>query len=112
MFLPSWKRSVSDAPTAEGKERHAVTYTDPATGLQVVCEATLFADFPAVEWVLHFRNQGPADTPMIEAIRPLDLAIAVPPSGPVVFHHSQGSTCSPTDFLPFDDSVALGATSV
>ncbi len=108
-FLPSWKMSVADSPAAEGQQRHTVTYTDPATGLQVVCEATVFGDFPAVEWVLHFRNQGQADTPTIEAVRPLDLAIAVPPSGPIVFHHCQGSTCSQTDFLPFDDPVAPNA---
>ena len=108
-FLSSWKVSVSDGPAADGKRRYAVTYTDPATGLQVVCKAAVFADFPAVEWVLCFRNHGKADTPMIEAIRPLDLAIAVPPGGAVVFHHSQGSMCSPTDFLPANDPVPVSA---
>ncbi len=108
-FLSSWKVAATEAPPAEGKQKHTITYTDPATGLEVVCQATMFADSPGVEWVLHFRNLGQADTPIIEAVRPLDLAIAVPPGGPVVLHHSRGSTCEATDFLPMDEPVGAKA---
>jgi alpha-galactosidase len=107
-FLSSWKVAATEAVT-EGKQKHTITYTDRATGLEVVCEATLFADSPGVEWVLYFRNQGKAATPIIEDVRPLDLGIAVPPAGPVVLHHSRGSTCEPTDFLPMDEPVAPNA---
>jgi alpha-galactosidase len=108
-FLPSWKKTTQDMPVADGRQRHAITYVDPATGLEVVCEATLFTDFPAVEWVLHFRNTGKVDTPLLENIRPLDLGIASPADVPVVLHHSRGSQCEPTDFLPMDEPVAVNA---
>ena len=114
-FLASWKKSQVAAPPAPGRERHAITYADPATGLEVACEAVLFGDFPAVEWVLRFSNRGTADTPILEEIRPLDLGIVVPASGSdaqppgVVLHHSQGSTCQATDFLPMEEPVAANA---
>jgi alpha-galactosidase len=108
-FLPSWKATVIDAPAQDGRERHTVTYTDPATGLQVVCEVTQFTDFPAVEWVMHFRNNGSIDTPIIEEIRPLDVGIGVPADGTVVLHHSKGSTAEETDFLPIDEPLPVNA---
>ena len=108
-FLGSWNRTTADAPAADGRQKHTITYTDPVSGLQVVCEAALFADFPAVEWVLYFRNTGKADTPILENIRPLDLGIASPADAPVVLHRSKGSQCEPTDFLPTDEPVAVNA---
>ncbi len=109
-FLASWKVAIADAPaTADGRQKHTITYTDPVSGLQVVCEVARFADFPAVEWVLHFRNTGKADTPILENIRPLDLGIASPADASVVLHRSKGSQCEPTDFLPVDQPVAANA---
>ncbi|MHB8974176.1 MAG: alpha-galactosidase [Pirellulaceae bacterium] len=107
-FLSSWQRQAESNAGTDGRERHTITYTDPVTGLQVVCEATLFADFPAAEWVLHFRNTGTADTPIIQDIRPLDVKVAVPNGHEVVLHHSQGSTCQSTDFQPLATPVATG----
>ena len=70
---------------------------------------TLFAGHPAVEWVLQFRNGGKADTPILENILPLDLAVGVPDKGSVVLHHAHGSTCAATDFLPIDEPVPPAA---
>ena len=30
---------------------HTITYLDSDTGMEVVCEAIVYSDFPAVEWV-------------------------------------------------------------
>ena len=109
-LLPSWKRTHTKQPAKDGREQHVVTYADPATGLEVECEVTLFADSPAVDLVLRFRNAGKADTPIIESILPLDLGIGVPEKADVMLHHSHGSTCAPTDFLPVAQSVAPNAT--
>lgn len=104
-LLPTWKRSHTKAPAEDGRERHVVTWSDAATGLEVAAEAVLFADSPAVDWVLRFRNTGAADTPVIAAVLPLDAAVRVPEKGDVILHHSNGSTCAPTDFLPLDQAV-------
>ena len=103
-LLTRWKRVQTDTPAAGGRERHAVTYSDPATHLEVRCEATLFSDSPAVEWVLSFRNAGPADTPLLEAIYPLNLKVGVP-DGKTVLHYARGSSDSADDFQPIDQAL-------
>jgi alpha-galactosidase len=100
-LLKSWTRSQQQS----GKDRCVVAYTDPVTGLEVSCEITIFPDFPAVEWLLRLRNNGPADTPILENILPLDLNL-VAPKGDIMLRHSHGSTCTPTDFLPADEPIA------
>ncbi|MCX7047204.1 MAG: NPCBM/NEW2 domain-containing protein [Candidatus Sumerlaeota bacterium] len=104
-LLPLWKLT-REAFSAEGRQGYRLTYRDAATGLEACCELTLFPEFSAAEWVLRFRNAGAADSPMLEAIKPLDLRIAMPPKREVVFHRSHGSTCKPTDFLPVDEVLA------
>ena len=108
-LLPAWRQTHAKQSAEDGRERHVATYTDPATGLEVTSEVTLFAGYPAVEWVLQFRNAGQADTPILENILPLDLAVGVPDKGSVVLHHAHGSTCAATDFLPIDEPVPPAA---
>ena len=108
-LLPAWRQTHSKQPPEDGRDRHVATYTDTATGLEVTSEVTLFAGYPAVDWVLQFRNAGQADTPLLENILPLDLAVGVPDKGSVVLHHAHGSTCAATDFLPIDEPVPPAA---
>ena len=108
-LLGAWRHTHRKQAVENGRERHVAIYTDTATGLEVTSEVTLFAGYSAVEWVLQFRNAGQADTPILEGIMPLDLAVGVPDKGNVVLHHSHGSTCAATDFLPIDESVPPAA---
>src|ERR1039457_4865455 len=57
------------------RRAETLSWTDPATGLQVRCEAVVYEDFPTVEWTLHFKNTGTTDTPILENIQALDLAL-------------------------------------
>jgi len=104
-LLAGWKREEKAEPPQDGVEKRVITYSDPATGLEVTCEVRLFARYPALDWVLHFRNAGAAETPLLEKILPLDLGLTVP-GGEVLLHHSHGSTCTETDFLPLDQKIA------
>ena len=108
-LLASWARNEVVGTATDGQERYFVTWTDPASGLEVACDLTLAVDLPTVEWVLRFRNTGAADTPLLEDIRTLDLALAVPPGAAVALHHAKGSTCQGTDFLPVDVPLAAAA---
>ena len=52
---------------------------DPSTGLQVRCVGVEYNDFPTVEWVVHFKNTGATDTPIlsdIQAVEPVRRASA------------------------------------
>ena len=101
-LLPQWTRTAKQTKNADGATVATVSYHDPKTGLDVVCEATACDDLPAVEWVVTFENQGKADAPPIEAVLPMDLAVAMPPGQACVLRHSRGSDCSPSDFQPLD----------
>ena len=108
-FLPSWKKTTAEIGTVNGRQKYSITYLDPATGLQVVCEVTRFVDYPATEWILYFRNTGKSDTPILENIRPLDLTIAATKDAPATFHYNRGSQSDPADFLPLDQPVAANS---
>ncbi|MBI2299371.1 MAG: alpha-galactosidase [Armatimonadetes bacterium] len=102
-LLPGWKRAESVAPSPGG-ELHTLTWTDPASGMELAAEVRTFTDYPAVEWVLRFTHRGAADSPKIEALDALDLGLDAP-RGSVVLHHAHGSNCTETDFLPIDTEL-------
>ena len=107
-LLPGWKREVTAAPAKDGQEPHTITYTDPATGLQLCCTVVRYTDTPAAEWVLTFTNTGAADTPILEHVLPLDLRLTVP-EGAVTLHRLHGSECSKNDFLPIDEPLGTSS---
>ena len=74
-FLGNWDFTVNETTLDETRTLQTVTYTEVQTGLEVRCEVTLFADHPAVEWVLKFRNAGERDTPIIANIQALDTVL-------------------------------------
>ena len=76
------------------------TWTDAASGLAVTCEMTQFGDFPAVEWMLRFRNAGDKPTPIIENVQAMDLELGPALAGEAAFvvHRTNGAPANPTDF--------------
>src|SRR5438477_12501743 len=67
-LLPGWRRDVETRDGGEGRTVLAVRYADPATGLVVTWEATTYADQTAVTWLVTYRNEGTADTPILERV--------------------------------------------
>ncbi|MHB8957941.1 MAG: alpha-galactosidase [Pirellulaceae bacterium] len=108
-LIPQWNQTHERKAGGDGREIHLVTYTDPASGLQVMVETTVFAGRPAVEWVLRLRNLGSADTQLIEDIRPLNIRVEVHPNSSIALHRSHGSDAISTDFIPLSDSLAHNA---
>ena len=104
-LLPQWKKTVSDAQNERGEAVKVITYLDPQTGLEVECEALCFTEYPAVDWVLRFRNTGKQNTPIIEDILPLDLTVRTAANSKVLLRHSRGSAYRPDDFQPFDEPI-------
>lgn len=98
-LLPGWNHAVKSSRLDSLREQIEVTYTDPVTNLQVRAVATRFKDFPAVEWVMYFKNCGTADTPILKDIQALDVSLRCPEDGPTI-HYALGATCSMNDFMP------------
>ena len=105
-LLPGWTCGVKDTDLDNTKRLQEVTYTDPMSGLVVRCTATIYKNFPAVEWVLHFKNSGSADTPILKDIQALDATLSSPGVDPTI-HYAKGGSNSMDDFMPM--TRVLGA---
>ena len=107
-LLPGWERT---AETEELKDRvrHLVRWRDPQTGLCVTATVTAFKPYPAAEWLLHFENQGAQDTPILEDVQALDVALRTGNSKrAAVLHQIVGDMCNERSFLPFDTALGVG----
>jgi len=110
-LLPTWTVARNVTDDADGK-LHTVKFTDPVSGLELIVEAREYQDFPAVEWVLHFKNAGKTDTPILSDVQTLDLAWNVAPQeGEVILHRILGCTSTVSDFAPVDEILAPGVRS-
>lgn len=96
-----WTRTVAEP--APG--RLQVTWRDAGSHLAIECSALWHEATAAVEWQTTLRNEGNADSPLIELPRSLDLALGLPAANDVWLHRSNGSTCTETDFLPVDTEL-------
>lgn len=97
-LLPHWDYSHYTRMEDSDRTRTVAEWTDHQSGLRVRWEITTFADFPAVEWILHFDNTGDEDTDIIESIDALDYSIRS--AGPYRLHKTKGAPADPTDFEP------------
>jgi alpha-galactosidase len=108
--ITGWTKTEETLPS-EGGVTHRYTYLDPATALMVVAEVRTFNDFPAIDWVLHFTNEGQKDTPIIEDLKPLDWTLTFGGITPApVLHWAQGSNAAADDFAPHDSPLAPSQT--
>lgn len=99
-LLPGWKLERRSRKLDEARTARTLVWTDPQTGLQVRCVAIEYADFPTVEWTLHFKNDGAVDTPILSDIQAVDLRLARADQGEFVLNHSAGDNCSPDSYEP------------
>jgi alpha-galactosidase len=99
-LLAGWTRSLRTDSSEDDGIRHVLTVRDPCIGLEVTAEAVEYADAPAIEWVVLLRNGGRVDTPLLERIQALDLALACP--GTCTLHYNLGALCSADDFAPVE----------
>jgi alpha-galactosidase len=102
-LLKIWPRTVTTTATpGTGRKLTRITWKDPQTGLEVLCELTQFSDSPAADWVVRFTNKGTADSSVIE--KPLALDLVTPATAPSVTY-SNGSTAGPGDFVPNEKAI-------
>ncbi len=107
-LLGRWRVS-SKNETIGSKTLKTVVYSDPMTKLRVTVVYTLTADFPAVEWVVRFKNEGRADTPILRDVLISSLLFEDRPEGPATLHHALGSDAARTDFAPIADVLSQGS---
>jgi alpha-galactosidase len=108
-LVGSWVRQVSDQVLDAQRTRREVRMQDPTTGLEVRCEVILLKDFPAAEWVVHLKNTGPTNTPIVESIQAFDGLLPVPSAGQTKVHWAKGAVASFDDFAPQETVLKRGA---
>jgi alpha-galactosidase len=99
-LLRQWSRETRDEALDQHCTRHEILYRDNATALEVRVEALEFSHWPAVEWVVHLRNAGMTNTPILESIQALDGLLPVPTAGESILHWAKGAVASFDDFTP------------
>ena len=103
-FLASWRREVGTGGNEDGFMTETYLYAG-ADGLSVQAELKVHSDFPALEWVIHLKNNGAADTPLVEGLQALDATIPLLASARCALRYSKGALCLPEDFMPCDCSL-------
>jgi alpha-galactosidase len=104
-LLRDWEVKRRSKRLDDARTTRTATYSDSATGLAVRCEVVEYSDYPAVEWVLHFKNAGKRPTSLIEDIQALDVALTHGEPGEFVLHHAKGSVALADDFQPLDEPL-------
>ena len=107
-LLKRWKFTAGPSSHEGSKRQQQFTYRDPSTGLELTCELTSYDDFPAVEWVLSFKNTSAKPTPIFEDVRALDARFQGA-GGSFMLHRALGSNAAPSDFSPVDQPLAPGS---
>ena len=105
-LLATWKTERTRRALTDGRNELTTTWTDPETQLSLRAVAVTYADSPFVEWTLYFKNNGTADTPILEDIQPLDASFDRTAGSEFVLHHFEGSPNSPIDYRPYETTLA------
>ena len=107
-MIGDWTVITQEAATESAGAKRVVMFTDPESRLEIRCEATVYADFPAVEWVLTLHNGGETDSPLIEGILPLDWRAPWAESGAAI-HYSLGDSNGEKSFAPCERRLTRDA---
>ena len=118
-LFKTWKLERKTTPGRRGDEAdltrtnppppvggYEVTWTDPATALQVRLVGFEYADFPTVEWTVYFKNTGPKETPLLTDILALDLSLERGSEREFTLHHHKGTFVRADDFEPLTTTLA------
>lgn len=111
-ILAKVKPSIRDAGREGDKHKYAIVYRDDVSKLEVAVDVTTFTGFPAVDWVIRFKNTGSADTPVLENVFALDYHTVLP-DDPMLYY-VQGSVANGVadakkltgyDFQPYEKKI-------
>ncbi len=108
--LKGWKMERQQRKLDVQRTRHELRWSDPESALEVRCVAVAYKDFPTVEWTVYFKNNGTADSPLIENINALDSSFVRTMDGEFTLHYQTGSPYSVTDYQPHTTTMGAGAS--
>ncbi len=104
-ILPNWTLQRTQAPMDKNRTKHVLLFTDKNTRLELRCEAIEFRDYPAVEWIIFFKNTGDQDTPVLQEIQAFDLSLQRMSNAEFTIHYANGGQIKPDDFMPISETL-------
>jgi alpha-galactosidase len=105
-LLDGWTLRRASRPLDSARVEHTLTWKDPQTQLAVRCVGIEYRDFPTVEWTVHFKNEGPRDSPPLADVRALDTRFER--GREFTLHHHQGTFVRADDFMPLTTVLTAG----
>ncbi|MBN2291339.1 MAG: alpha-galactosidase [Pirellulales bacterium] len=105
-LLQNWGVKRESRQLDKQRVEHTLVFADPKTGLIVRCVGIEYHDFPAVEWVLFFKNNGSKDTPILADVQALDMRLTRSTPGDFVVYHAKGCAGMFSDYAPLSDTLA------
>lgn len=81
--------------------------TDPTSGLNVRVECTEYKDYPVIEWVAWFTNNGEKPTPVLSDVLAMNASFSG--AAPVVYH-CNGDYYSEEGYTPTETSCPQAAS--
>lgn len=90
--------------------KYLFTYYNPTNGLKVECTVKGYPSYQAAEWVLNFTNKGTSNSPTLEQVKVVDLAMQYASKGEFKLHYADGNHISKYDFHPRSVTLATGET--
>jgi alpha-galactosidase len=114
-LLDRWPRRVTTGQGGRGWSAYEVIWRGPSAGLECRLSLKAYARYPALEWVVHFKNTGNRDSEIIENFQALDVTWPAGEPGragaavPARLGHSRGSQCQMRDFEYLEEELPVGA---
>ena len=105
-LLAAWRKTSRTEKLDKHLTRHTLTWTDKASGLEVRCVAVEYADFPAVEWTVYFKNTGSKNTPILANIQAMDAQIEREAKGEFVLRYCKGDTSRADLYQPVVETLS------
>ncbi len=107
-FLPDWPVRSSDRKLDQARTERTLSWTDPRSGLVVRCVAVEYADYPAVEWTVYFKNTGAGPMPILQNIQGLDARFCRGEKGEFRLHGIKGDSCTADSYEPYQLELTPG----
>ena len=108
-FITGWEFRSEKIPQASPDYRETrYSWRERKSGFTASCLVKCFTDFPAVEWVVTFRNGHGQQSGVLEMVKAIDHSFRCDPAGPVTLYHSRGSSGERSDFMETADAIGPG----
>ncbi|MEI7832859.1 MAG: alpha-galactosidase, partial [bacterium] len=109
-LLATWPHTRETIVLDNTRTQRTESWTDPKSGLEIRCVSVEYADYPAIEWIVYFKNTGKENTPILENLQGIDTVLQKTADGDFVLHGVYGDWCVAEGYAPYQLTLSAGIT--